>query len=586
MNKIVKLISPTMKKAITTTFLFLLFSTIVSAQVTFTDVSVTFGVNDNGAAQGCIFIDVNNDGYLDIYVLNNNTPNKLYINTNGTSFTESSSSWGLASSFPGRGTSFADYNNDGYTDIVVGNWQTAIVLYKNLGTSFIDDATNSGVNLMSWGGSSNWIDYNKDGKIDFAFGNDGVPYHYNYFFKNLDLTHFTNVAYPSGLTDSLSTLTVSSADYDNDGDMDLFFGSQTIQPAVGTGVLYRNNGDSSFTDVTAASGLITFNYTWGSAWGDYNNDGYMDIALASSNFSSQVYRNNGNGTLTEVTDSLGISDCASAYSCGWADVDNDGDLDLYFARGQNTSDKLYRNDGYIFSNIATTAGTGDTRHSSCITLGDYNNDGFLDIYLNNNGNENRLYKNNHETNYNWFILKLQGTNTNRSAIGSRVTVKAGPTTQIREVEGGSGGKGMNSLPVEFGLKQSTIIDSVIVRWQSGLVQRFANIPVNQNLTLIEGGTIGINGIGEILPDNFSLYQNYPNPFNPSTTIRFEVPKSSFVNITVYDIMGREIKQLVNGMKNAGNYEVNFDGSNLTSGVYFYKMTAGDFSETKKLALVK
>ena len=261
MNKIVKLISPTMKKAITTTFLFLLFSTIVSAQVTFTDVSVTLGVNNNGAAQGCIFIDVNNDGYLDIYVLNNNTPNKLYINTNGTTFTESSSSWGLASSFPGRGTSFADYNNDGYTDIVVGNWQTAIVLYKNLGTSFIDDATNSGVNLMSWGGSSNWIDYNKDGKIDFAFGNDGVPYHYNYFFKNLDLTHFTNVAYPSGLTDSLSTLTISSADYDNDGDMDLFFGSQTVQPAVGTGVLYRNNGDSSFTDVTAASGLVTFNYT-------------------------------------------------------------------------------------------------------------------------------------------------------------------------------------------------------------------------------------------------------------------------------------------------------------------------------------
>lgn len=568
-------------------FLFVLaFSSVLSAQVTFTDVAPSLGVNNNGAAQGCIFIDVNNDGFLDIYVLNNNTTNKLYINNGGAAFTESASTWGLASSFPGRGTSFADYNNDGYPDIVVGNWQTAIVLYKNLGTSFIDDAAASGVALMSWGGSTSWLDFNKDGKIDFAFGNDGVPYHYNYFFKNLDLTHFTNVAYPIGLTDSLSTLTISSADYDNDGDLDIFFGSQTTMPAVGTGVLYRNNGDGTFTDVSVASGLITFSYSWGAAWGDYNNDGYMDLALANTNFNSQLFRNNGNGTFTEVTDSLGISDCASSYSCGWADVDNDGDLDLYFARGLNTPDKLFRNDGTIFSNIATTAGTADTRHSSCITWGDYNNDGFLDLYLNNNGYENRLYKNNHETNYKWFILKLQGTTTNRSAIGSRVIVKTGNVTQIREVEGGSGGKGMNSLPVEFGLKQAAIIDSVIVKWQSGLVQTFVNIPVNQNLTLIEGGTIGVSGIGEILPGNFSLSQNYPNPFNPSTTIKFEVPKSAFVSIIVYDLLGREVKRLVNENRNAGTYEVNFDGSNLTSGIYFYKMTAGDFSETKKLMLVK
>ena len=126
----------------------LAFVSVISAQVTFTDVAPSLGVNNNGAAQGCIFIDVNNDGFLDIYVLNNNTTNKLYINNGGSTFTESASSWGLASSFPGRGTSFADYNNDGYPDIVVGNWQTAIVLYKNLGTSFIDDAAASGVALM------------------------------------------------------------------------------------------------------------------------------------------------------------------------------------------------------------------------------------------------------------------------------------------------------------------------------------------------------------------------------------------------------------------------------------------------------
>ncbi|MDD5360952.1 MAG: FG-GAP-like repeat-containing protein [Ignavibacteria bacterium] len=557
------------------------------SQVTFTDVSGQLGVNDPGAAQGCVFVDVNNDGFLDIFLVNNNNQNKLYINVNGTSFVESSVAWNVAVTAPGRGISCADFNNDGFIDVAVGNYNSPIILYKNLGTSFSDVSISSGVNLPGYGGSINWIDYNNDGKIDFLFANDGIPPHYNYLFRNNNLINFTNVAYQSGLVDSLSTLAIAAADYNNDGLIDFFVGSQSVQPAVGTGILYKNNGDGTFTDVTVSSGLVTFNYTWGAEWGDYNNDGYMDIALANTNFNSQVFRNNGDGTFTEVTDSLGISDCAQSYSTGWADVDNDGDLDLYFARGQNTADKLYRNNGNgTFTDISGTAGTNDLRHSSCISWGDYNNDGYLDLYLNNNGTANRLYKNNGETKNNWLIMNLQGTNTNRSAIGTRVTVKTGNITQIREVEGGSGGKGQNSLPVEFGIKQSVIIDTLIVKWYSGLTQTFTNVTPNMILNLTEGGTIGIQNNTGILPAKFELSQNYPNPFNPVTTIKYALPKSSFVNISVYDMLGRKITELVNSNRTAGTYEVKFNADNISSGVYLYKLTAGDFYQVKKMIILK
>lgn len=576
--------------------LFLLASLSAKGQVTFTDVSVALGVNDPGAAQGCAFVDVNNDGFQDIYVLNNNTPNKLYINNGGVSFTEASVLWNIGVSVPGRGFSCADYNNDGKIDIMVGNWQTAIILYKNLGTSFSDVASSAGVNLISYGGSINWIDYNNDGKIDAVLGNDGVPYHYNYLFKNNDLNTFSNVAYQVGLVDSLSTLTLASADYDNDGDLDLFCGSQTSQGANGTGVLYKNNGDGTFTDVTFASGLITSAYSWGAHWGDYNNDGYMDIALGNSNAYSTVYKNNGNGTFTDVSATLGILDVASTYSVGWADYDNDGDLDLYIARGQTYADKLYRNDGSVFTDVAGTVGMGDLRHSSCISWGDFNNDGFLDLYLNNNGTENRLYKNNAGNSNKWFILNLQGTNTNRSAIGTRVTVKTGSLMQIREVEGGSGGKGQNSLPVEFGLGSATIIDTLKIRWYSGLTQTFVNVTPNRIVNLVEGGTLGLENNTGIIPEKFRLSQNYPNPFNPSTKIRYEIPSAlSFSNVsigvlnvslTVFDALGRDIATLVNETKPAGVYEVTFDGSNLPSGIYFYRLISGDYSETKAMLLIK
>jgi hypothetical protein len=564
----------------------------IFSQVTFTDVAPALGVNDPGAAQGVVFADINNDGYLDIILLNNNTANKLWINNNGTSFTESSSAWNYQSMIPGRGLSCGDYNNDGYLDFAIGNWQTGIQLYKNLGTSFSEVSAAAGVNWISYGGAINWFDYNNDGKLDFVLCNNGVPARYSFLFKNNDLTTFSHTTFLAGMTDSTSVLSCASGDYDNDGDLDVLWGTQMAQGTNGTAVLYKNNGNGTFTNVTAASLLFINYYTWGVHWGDFNNDGFLDIALANSNGASYIYKNNGNGTFSDATFTLGVNVTGQAYSCGWADYDNDGDLDIYFSRGSGNEDKLYRNDGATFTDVTTTVGMGDMLHSSCISWGDYNNDGFLDLYLNNNGAANRLYKNNAGNSNKWLVLKLTGTNTNRSAIGTRVTAVTGSLRQIREVEGGSGGKGQNSLPVEFGFGSSTIIDTLKVRWYSGLTQTFTNVTTNRIISLTEGGSLGIENSISVLPDNFALFQNYPNPFNPITKIKFDIKKSengtrqTLTKLIIFDVTGREIAVLVNGYIQPGTYEYTVDGTNLTSGLYFYKLSAGDFSETKKMILLK
>lgn len=555
-------------------------------QVTFTDVGVTMGVADPGAAQGVTFVDVNNDGYLDIFLANNNTPSKLWINNGGTAFTESSTAWGVNLNVPTRGISCGDFDNDGFVDVMIGNWQQNIMLFKNSGTAFVNFSTNAGVAFMSYGGSINWFDFNNDGKLDVLFANNGMPPRYNYFFRNDNLTSFTEVALSVGLNDSSSTLALASGDYDNDGDLDMFLGTQSFPGSLLTGILYQNNGNGTFTNVTQTSGVTTDYYTWGAEWGDYNNDGWLDLYLASTTGFNQLYKNNGNGTFTEVSMSVGINVTGSSYSCSWFDFDNDGDLDIYVARGLNNADKMYRNDGTTFTDVASTIGLTDVQHSSAVSAGDFNNDGWVDLYVNNNGTANRLFKNNGGNSNNWVQFKLQGVNSNRSAIGSRVTVKTGLLSQIREVEGGSGGKGQNSLTLEFGLGTEIVIDSVIVRWTSGLVQGFANVAPNTIYTVIEGQPLNIKNISSEIPDRFILEQNYPNPFNSVTSIKFKVESQRFVKINVFDINGREIDLLVNGFLQPGSYQVNYDAGKLPSGVYFYKLSAGNFSDVKKMILIK
>jgi hypothetical protein len=265
---------------------------------------------------------------------------------------------------------------------------------------------------------------------------------------------------------------------------------------------------------------------------------------------NNLYRNmfieTGSPVFEKITAGDLVNDPGYSYGFAWGDWDADGDLDIFTARTYNENE---------------------------------NNSAFL-----NDGNSNK-----------WLEIKLTGVNTNKSAIGTKVRVKAAINNVsrwlARVVEGQSGYCGQN-LDLHFGLGDADVIDSIKVEWLSGLDEYFTNVGVNQIIRIVEGqGIIGIHQNGTEIPGGFKLYQNYPNPFNPVTKIRFDIPADvkgeiSNVKMEMYNILGEKVGILVNQNLNPGSYEVEWNGVNFASGVYFYKLTAGKFSASKKVILSK
>jgi len=207
-----------------------------------------------------------------------------------------------------------------------------------------------------------------------------------------------------------------------------------------------------------------------------------------------------------------------------------------------------------------------------------------------------LYTNNVGLN-NWINIKCIGTKSNTSAIGVKVRVKATifgkHLWQMREISGQTGFGGQNSLNAEFGLGDATIIDFLKIEWPSGLVQVWENVVVNQFLTVTEDSNLVHVESSELatIPIKFNLSQNYPNPFNPVTTIKYQIPKFSEVNLEIYNIAGQLVKTLVNKNQPMGYYLINWNGKdsngqNVASGIYFFRLIANDFIKIKKMVLVR
>ena len=246
-----------------------------------------------------------------------------------------------------------------------------------------------------------------------------------------------------------------------------------------------------------------------------------------------------------------------------------------------------------FEKIKSGQIVSDSGYSYGFAWGDYDNDGDLDIATANTFGENQknaLYKNELVSSNKWLNIKCKGTQTNKSAIGTKVRIKTvingNPVWQMKEVDGQSGYCGQN-LNLHFGLGNASVIDSIKVEWPAGTDQYFTNVAVNRSITITENGNlISVDENSTEVRRDFELFQNYPNPFNPSTVIRYSLIKNGFITLKIFDTLGNEVKNLVNGIQNKGNYEITFSGENLPSGIYFYKLFSGDFSETKSMILVK
>ncbi|MFH1198181.1 MAG: FG-GAP-like repeat-containing protein [bacterium] len=576
----------------------------------FTATENNLGLIAPGALMGIAWGDYDADGDQDLLVCGG--PSVLYrndVNTSGQFVQVSASAASETGTFfwdvGGLQTNAAvwgDLNNDGRLDLVCG------ILRVHLND--VDSLANT-INLIPSGGDVNggWGmtlgDYDRDGDLDIAlacgnlsnnyagrvriFKNDGSGAAYEEVAAELSVDQFIYEAWSP-----------TFIDVDNDQFVDLWMPDiRTEEPCTifkndqGTEFLYQS---SSETGIEALSGIV-------SAWGDYNNDGYADVWLHplvgddANNGANKFYRNNGDGTFTDIAPVLGLDSTyensdRAPRGASWGDYDNDGDLDFLIGVRSKIGQQLWNNNGDdTFSQIGADAGLGEIIGTDIrsIMFVDYDNDGFLDIYMKQNGSQPPFLLHNDGGNGNhWIVIKPQGVTNNRAGVGARIRAVAGSLSMTRYIVQGNGNSNDN-LWAHFGLGSATTLDSLIVYWPNGMTDVATNITaVDRYVTFKEGEGIIVDVEENTaqVPGSYSLSQNYPNPFNPETIIEFAVPEKSDVRIELVNALGQVVKVLANGNFSAGTHQVKLNASDLASGIYFYKLISGGFVDVKKLVLMK
>ncbi len=572
----------------------------------FTKVTAGAIATDAFLTQGCAWVDYDNDNDMDLFAANNNnTNNALYSNNGDGTFTKLTSGIVVTDGGSTSQGSWGDFNNDGNIDLFITNKENVISqdnsLYINNGNgNFTKITSGSIVNDQGYSFGSAWADINNDGYLDMFVVNQ-IATENNFLYLNNGDESFTKVTTGDIVNVPATSYSCAFGDYDNDNNIDLFIANRDE-----TNFLYHNNGDGTFTRIVDGDIVNDLEYSIGANWVDYDNDMDLDLYVSNGNAeNNSLYVNNNDGTFTKDTLIEIANDGTHSLCSNWADIDNDGDLDLYITTLNNNL--LYANNGdKTFTQVTANTITADNLSSRGCAWADYDNDGDMDLFVANYGVANNLYSNDGNSN-NWINIKCQGSGSNKSGIGAKVWLKAmingSPVWQYRQINLQSGYLAQNSLDVHFGLGEAQSIDSVKVEWSSGRTESFVISNINQSFLAEEGeGNVITSVESQTVTDGFvtsySLSQNYPNPFNPVTIINYSIPAvgtspsspagglMKFVQLKVYDVLGNEVETLVNEEKPAGTYKVSFDASNLSSGIYFYSLSAGKFKAVKKMILLK
>ena len=490
---------------------------------------------------GVAFIDYDNDGYLDIFVLSGDGgTNRMYHNDHNGRFTDVTASLGLTSSGWAEGVCAGDYDNDGYTDLFVTYWGQNR-LYRNVNGKRFEDVTAKAhltQDRVRYNTGCAFLDYDGDGhldlfvanylKFDFATtpkagsnpycfyrgmavncGPRGLPFETNLLYHNRGDGTFEDVSVKSGIAKANGhySLAVLAQDVNDDGRPDIYVvGDQTAA------TLFINQGDGTFLEEAVMRGVAYDENGrelsgMGLASADYDGDGLLDIFRSDfSDERSLLYRNTGNGQFDDVTMTAGLAKNTRFvnWGCAFLDFENSGWKGLVVVNGhvfpeidrQNIDihsrdhATLYRNTGKgTFEDISAEAGPAfATRHSARgLAIGDIDNDGTLEILANNQNEPPSLWKQSRPAAGHWLLLRLAGTRSNRSAIGARVWVTAGGRTQVDEVRSGGSYLSQNDLRLHFGLGAAARADSITVRWPSGAKTVIKDVDADRVVTLTEKG---------------------------------------------------------------------------------------------------
>ena len=566
--------------------------------VTFVDIAKEAGLNApnvwggikqkkyivEAKGSGLAFFDYDNDGWIDIYLTNGvrfeetytpkNAPiQHLYRNNRDGTFTDVTEKAGLARTGWGTGVCIGDYDNDGWDDLFCSYWGHNILWHNNGDGTFTDVTKKAGLweERVRWGTGSTFLDYDRDGFLDLFVSNyieldikkvpiagqagycqwkgipvmcgpHGLPAGMNILYHNNGDGTFTDVSEKAGILKPgpRYSITAVSYDFDNDGWPDIYVAVDSM-PSI----LFHNNHDGTFTDIAVMAGCA---YSedgqeqagMGVGVGDYDCNGWFDIFK--TNFSDDtpnLYRNNGDGTFTDVTfvSGLGVNTQYVCWGAGFMDYDNDGWTDIFHVTGHVYPEiesyhldahflsprLVYRNLGNgKFKDVSKAMGPGvNALYSSrgC-AFGDFDNDGDIDVLVLNMNDYPSLLRNDGGNKNNWIKIKLLGTKCNRTAIGARVRVVTDKHAQMDEVHSGTSVMSQSDLRLHFGLGQVKQIDLIEVKWPTTQkIEKFTNVEANQFLTIKEGS--GIIKAEKVRSQSAGHRRRRPSE-SVSTTLRLEI----------------------------------------------------------------
>jgi len=493
---------------------------------------------------GVAFLDYDNDGWMDIYLVNSGPcdffkpakpiRNALYKNNRDGTFTDVTEKAGVAGGTFGMGVAVGDYNNDGFADIFVTSYGKC-VLYRNNGNGTFTDVTEkAGLTCPGWTTSAVWFDYDNDGFLDLFVcsfveyglnkhvfcGDNRAGRHYyciprifkptsSFLYHNNKDGTFTDVTRGTDIEKALGKgLGVVATDVNNDGLMDLFVANDTVQ-----NFLFMNRGKGQWEEIGLAAEVgFSANGQPRSGMGvdsaDFDGDGWQDLFVANVDQEMfSLYKNDKDERFTDVAHVNGIADSTRLLS-GWGlkffDYDNDGNIDLLLANGhpddmiEMYSEKvrykepllLFHNDGERLRNVSDQAGPVFSKvfPARGLAIGDFNNDGRIDVLIGNNGGPPVLLRNNSGADNHWLGLKLVGTTCNRDAVGARVTWSAGGKKRSQMKVGGGSYLSSHDPRVVIGLGKAPKPDWVEIKWPlpSGKSEKFTELPGDRYITIIEG----------------------------------------------------------------------------------------------------
>ncbi|MEO6038841.1 MAG: FG-GAP-like repeat-containing protein, partial [Saprospiraceae bacterium] len=540
-----------------------------AAQGHFTKVTNSPVVTTPGDSRSVNWIDVDGDQDLDLMITNGpeaGENNFLYKNGGQGQFSLVTGDPIVQDHTPSDGATWADFDNDGDNDCFVANWWGVNNLfYKNNGNGTFQQVTAGNlVNDLGYSETASWGDYDHDGLVDLYVNNSG-GIKKNFLYHNLGNGSFEKITTGSPVTDALASRCVNWTDYDNDGDLDIFVTNENDQNEN----LHQNNA-GQFTKITTGPLLNDAGKTMSASWGDYDNDGDQDVFLANDQANNALFRNEGGGNFTKITTGPVVSSGGNSFGSEWADVDNDGDLDLFVTNAFNGGpwhNFLFRNQGNgVFERDLNEVIVTDQGWSYGAAFGDFDRDGDLDLAVANCLNATQpdyLYENHAaETTNHWLVVTCVGTTSNRSAIGAKVRVTANiggqNVTQTREISAQSGYCGQNQLAPHFGLGNAAIVESMLVQWPSGLEELFGNLGVDQYVTVTEGQ--GISSVSSPqVPPGWILFPPSPNPFHDSVDCRLDLPEATTLRVEVVDLQGKIMRRLAEGSFEAGKHNFHWDG---------------------------